>query len=322
MESKNLEYWLSDSRFKSWVLNPSPKDESFFTEYLKENPTEKETIGKARLLLFHIEKNQANLLENEISEQWNLLKSKQKMSVIGRRKTQWWQIAAAACVLIISGLSVYFWQKTKSEPILFTTKFNETKTLILPDSSEVTLNANSQLSMNPDWEEGNPREVWLKGEGYFKVKKKTQKNSFEVHTDRLNIKVLGTIFNILARKSVNNVMLEEGKVEVNAATFSSQLMKPNELITWTEKALIKSTVSPQDYNAWLRNQLVFTGMYLKDVVDRLEDLYGLKIELSPNLAQKQFTAVLPSQNPEVIIDALVATFGLKMRKVGNRIILE
>ena len=322
MESKNLEYWLSDSRFKSWVLNPSPDDESFFIQYLKENPSEKEMVAKARLLLLHIEKSQTDLSKNEISDQWQALKSKQKLPLIMRRKTQWWQIAVAASVLIISGLSVYFWQNTKSEQILFTTKFNETKTLILPDSSEVTLNANSQLSMNSNWEEGNPREVWLKGEGYFKVKKKVQKNSFEVHTDKLNIKVLGTTFNVLARKSVNNVMLEEGKVEVNSATFSSQLMKPNELITWTEKALIKNIVSPQEYNAWLRNQLVFRGMELKDVVAKLEDLYGLQIELSSALSQKQFTAVLPSQNPEVLIEALVATFGLKMRKVGDKIILE
>jgi transmembrane sensor len=322
MESKNLEYWLSDSRFKSWILNPSPEDEAFFAQYLKENPTEKETLVKARLLLLHIEKNKANLSENEISEQWNSLKSKQKIPVIGRRKTQWWQIAVAASVLIISGLGIYFWQNANVKPILFTTKFNETKTLILPDSSEVMLNANSQLSMNPDWEEGNPREVWLKGEGYFKVKKKVQKNSFEVHTDKLNIKVLGTIFNVLARKSINNVMLEEGKVEVNSANSPSQLMKPNELITWTDKTLVKSIVSPQDYNAWLRNQLIFKAMELRNVVERLEDLYGLQIELNPNLAQKQFTAVLPSQNPEVVLDALVATFGLKMSKVDNRIILE
>jgi transmembrane sensor len=322
MESKNLEYWLSDSRFKTWVLNPSPKDEVFFMEYLRENPTEKETMAKARLLILHFEKSQSDLSENKISEQWNSLKSKQKNPVIIHRKMQWWQIAVAASVLIISGLSIYFWQKTKSEPILFTTKFNETKTLILPDSSEVTLNANSQLSMNLYWGEGNPREVWLKGEGYFKVKKKVQKNSFEVHTDKLNIKVLGTIFNVLARKSVNNVMLQEGKVEVNAATFPSQLMKPNELITWTDKALIKSTVSSQDYNAWLRNQLVFRAMDLKEVVQRLKDLYGLQIELNPKLSQKQFTAVLPSQNSDAVLDALVATFGLKMRKVGNKIILE
>jgi transmembrane sensor len=322
MESKNLEYWLSDNHFKSWVLHPSPEEETFFTQYLRENPSEKETMAKARLLLLHIEKNKADLSENEISEQWHALKSKQKMPVIIRRKTQWWQIAVAASVLIISGLSIYLWQNLKSEPVLFTTKFNETKTLILPDSSEVTLNSNSQLSMNPDWEEGNPREVWLKGEGYFKVKKKIQKNSFEVHTDKLNIKVLGTIFNVLARKSVNNVMLEEGKVEVNASIFPSQLMKPNELITWTDKALIKSTVSPQDYNAWLRNQLIFKAMELKEVAQRLEDLYGLQIELNPKLSQKQFTAVLPSQNPEAVLDALVATFGLKMRKVENKIILE
>jgi transmembrane sensor len=322
MEQKNLEYWLSDEQFKRWVLNPTTEDETFFARYVDEHPNEKKTLAKARLVLLHTQANHDTISEEEISKRWNRLQNSRIISLKKPWYASWQRIAVAASVVLVCGLAFYFWKNTQQTPIIYATNFNETKTIFLPDSSEVVLNSNSQLTINSAWEEGSPREVWLKGEGYFKVKKKAQKNSFEVHTDKLNIKVLGTIFNVIARTSTNNVMLEEGKVQVKTKGFSDVIMKPNDLITWTDKGLEKSIVVVQDYNAWLRNQLIFNGMELKNVVQRLEDLYGIDIELNPKLAQKQFTAVLPSQDIDVVLDALVATFGLKMKKLGNRIILE
>jgi transmembrane sensor len=322
MEQKNLEYWLSDEQFKRWVLNPTTEDETFFARYVDEHPNEKKTLAKARLVLLHTQANHDTISEEEISKRWNRLQNAHIIPLTKSRNTTWQRIAVAASVVLVCGLAFYFWKNTQQTPIIYATNFNQTKTVFLPDSSEVVLNSNSQLTLNSAWEEGSPREVWLKGEGYFKVKKKIQKNSFEVHTDKLNIKVLGTIFNVIARTSTNNVMLEEGKVQVKTKGFSDVIMKPNDLITWTDKGLEKSIVVAQDYNAWLRNQLVFKGMELKDVVQRLEDLYGLDIDLNPKLAQKQFTAVLPSQDIDVVLDALVATFGLKKRVENGRIILE
>jgi transmembrane sensor len=322
MEQKNLEYWLSDEQFKCWVLNPTMDDDIFFARYMDEHPNEKKTLAKARLVLLHTQANHDTISEEEITKRWNRLQNARIIPLTKSRNTTWQRIAVAASVVLVCGLAFYFWKNTQQTPIIYATNFNQTKTVFLPDSSEVVLNSNSQLTINSAWEEGSPREVWLKGEGYFKVKKKAQKNSFEVHTDKLNIKVLGTIFNVIARTSTNNVMLEEGKVQVKTNGFPDEIMKPNDLITWTDKGLEKSVVVAQDYNAWLRNQLVFKGMELKNVVQRLEDLYGIDIELNPKLAQKQFTAVLPSQDIDVVLDALVATFGLKMKKLGNKIILE
>jgi transmembrane sensor len=322
MEQKNLEYWLSDEQFKRWVLNPTMDNDIFFARYLDEYPNEKKTLAKARLVLLHTQANHDTISEEEITKRWNRLQNARIISLKKPWYPSWQRIAVAASVVLVCGLAFYFWKNTQQTPIIYATNFNETKTVFLPDSSEVVLNSNSQLTINSAWEESSPREVWLKGEGYFKVKKKAQKNSFEVHTDKLSIKVLGTIFNVIARTSTNNVMLEEGKVQVKTKGFSDVIMKPNDLITWTDKGLEKSIVVAQDYNAWLRNQLVFKGMELKNVVQRLEDLYGIDIELNPKLAQKQFTAVLPSQDIDVVLDALVATFGLKKRVENGRIILE
>jgi transmembrane sensor len=322
MEQKNLEYWISDEQFKRWVLNPTKEDETFFDRYLDAHPNEKKTLAKARLVLLHTQANHDTISEEEIAKRWNSLQNSRIISLKKPWYASWQRIAVAASVVLVCGLAFYFWKNTQQKPIIYATNFNQTKTIFLPDSSEVVLNSNSQLTINSAWEDDSTREVWLKGEGYFKVKKKAQKNSFEVHTDKLNIKVLGTIFNVIARTSTNNVMLEEGKVQVKTKGFSDVIMKPNDLITWTDKGLEKSIVVAQDYNSWIRNQLVFNGMELEDVVQRLEDLYGLDIDLNPKLAQKQFTAVLPSQDIDVVLDALVATFGLKKRVENGKVILE
>jgi transmembrane sensor len=322
MEQKNLEYWLSNEQFKRWVLNPTTEDETFFTRYMDNYPSEKNTLAKARLVLLHTQVNHDTISEEEISKRWTRLQNERIISLKKPWYSTWLRVAVAAAVVLVSGLAFYFWKNTLQTPITYATNFSETKTIFLPDSSEVVLNSNSQLTINFAWEEGSPREVWLKGEGYFKVKKKVQKNSFEVHTNKLNIKVLGTTFNVIARASTNNVMLEEGKVQVKTNGFSDEIMKPNDLITWSDKGLKKSVVTAQDYNAWIRNQLVFKAILLKDVVERLEDLYGLDIELSPKLAQKQCTAVLPSQDINVVLDALVTTFGLKKKVENGRVILE
>ena len=87
--------------------------------------------------------------------------------------------------------------------------------IILPDKTEVWLNAGSKLTYSKDYGE-ELREVNLEGEGYFKVAKMPQK-PFIVHTQRANIKALGTEFNVKAYPEENTIetILVKGSVVVN-----------------------------------------------------------------------------------------------------------
>ena len=311
-----IEHFIENPQFQRWAKSPTEEDNLFWQDYLKNNPADHETIAKARILLLHWEQQKQIPMPNN----WDKLSQQISQKPIRKIYFGWKQIAVAASVILCIGLG-WFFIINNSQSTVYTTAFNETKTFILSDSSEVTLNANSELRINSDWKNDESRQVFLKGEGYFKVRKKAQKTPFEVHTERLDITVLGTTFNVLARPTQSQVMLEEGKVRVMTPT-EKQLMKPNELVTWTKSGLVKTDVLASDFNAWLRNQLVFKGISLDDVAQKLQELYGFEIRLSPAIAQKKFTAVLPSQKPEVVLDAIVATFGLKMKRAGNVIILE
>jgi transmembrane sensor len=309
-----MDKFLENESFREWVKNPHPDTNAYWQQYWHDHPTEQQAMAQAKLLVLHWEKQQQQSIQND----WQALKTRLHGGNV--RPILWQRYTAAASVLLILGLGAWWWNKP-ADLQTFATNFNQTKTLLLPDSTEVTLNANSQLQISPDWQEGTPREVWLSGEGYFKVKKKSNKATFVVHTSKLDVKVLGTVFDLVSRPSQHQVMLEEGKVAVSTPT-EQLLMQPNELVVWQKNGLQKITVSAQEHTAWLRNQLVFRAVPLIEVAQKLEELYGLSVEVSPEIRQKQFTAILPANDPEVVLEALKTTFGLKMTKNQKKIQLK
>lgn len=88
----------------------------------------------------------------------------------------------------------------------------ETKRIVLPDAPVVVLNGNSELRIAKTWLPDSVRPVWLGGDGYFEVTK--QKGQFIVHTATMEVKVLGTKFNVNAYTNEPSVALKEGAVEV------------------------------------------------------------------------------------------------------------
>ena len=90
----------------------------------------------------------------------NIINSDRRLD---QSRMRWWKMAAAITgILLISGVLFL----TQFQASSYATTFGETKHIILPDGSEVTLNANSELQLAEVWEEGTAREVWLEGEAF------------------------------------------------------------------------------------------------------------------------------------------------------------
>ena len=84
----------------------------------------------------------------------------------------------------------------KQVSIRFIVPYGHKHSLILSDGTKVTLNSGSRLAFPSEFQD-DKREVYLCGEGYFEVTKNPGKPFF-VKTDNIDIKVLGTVFNISA----------------------------------------------------------------------------------------------------------------------------
>ena len=132
--------------------------------------------------------------------------------------------------LLAGGLLYYI--PSENEQIEISTAYGEQKRLVLPDSSEVWLNAGSTITYPKTFTKEN-RVVTLDGEAYFSVRKDDAK-PFIVETSQLSVKVLGTKFNVKAYANDANITttLTSGKVEVSTQSRPPQTLKPNEQLTY------------------------------------------------------------------------------------------
>jgi len=134
---------------------------------------------------------------------------------------------AAIALLCFIGWNTYCYLKPAALQTIST--LADTRTIKLPDGTEVTLNHFSSLTY-PEKFKGEHREVNLKGEAYFEVTK-NRKHSFIVQTESVNVEVLGTHFNVESYPDDPEVKttLLEGSVAVSNKSNSVRIvLKPNE----------------------------------------------------------------------------------------------
>src|SRR6185312_193071 len=161
-----------------------------------------------------------------------------------RKQHQYTWLLAAASIVIIVALTLFFKvdtrlrssSKTDIQQVLV--KPGTKSKIILPDGTVVRLNSSSKLTYNNDFNE-NVREVNLEGEAFFDVTKDA-KHPFIVHTSNIDIRVLGTLFNVKSYEQDPTIetTLLRGSIEVfnkNDASAPKVILKPNEKMIYRKK---------------------------------------------------------------------------------------
>ena len=181
---------------------------------------------------------------------------------------------------------------------------------MLPDSSRGWLNSGSKLRYPSQF--GGQRQVELTGEAWFDVKH--QNNSeFVVSVPDMDIKVLGTQFNVSAYTNdvFTDVSLEEGKIEINGkgAVFN-QVLAPNEKILFNRnsRTVSLSEVDASRYSAWKDGYLVIDNEPLGQVVSRLERWYNVDIEIQDEVLKSyRFKATFKDELLEEVLRLMAKT---------------
>lgn len=190
----------------------------------------------------------------------------------------------------------------------------------LPDGSKGWLNSSSKLKypaiLNKD------RKVELSGEAWFDVKH-LDNSEFIVSVPDMNIKVLGTEFNVSAypEDAFTDVILEKGKVEVNGKeTIFYQTLSPNEKITFNHetRGLDLSEVDAKRYSAWKDGYLIIDNEALGQVVGRLERWYNVDITIQDEALKKyRFKATFKDEPLEEVLRLMAKTTPI-IYKIDNR----
>jgi ferric-dicitrate binding protein FerR (iron transport regulator) len=229
------------------------------------------------------------------------------------------------------------------------TKNGSKTSLVLPDGTKVWLNASSELTYEKNY--GNKlREVTLSGEAYFDVVKNKEK-PFIIHTSKMDIKVLGTVFNVKCYpgEKTTETSLVRGSIEVTLKDRVEKIMlKPNEKLiinnaddiaeknkiisrkvapskTITEKPIISLThltMLPVDNTiietAWVQNRLVFSSETFEEVVLKMERWYNVKIFImDESLKEERLTGNFEKETIADALNALKLTTKFSYNIVNN-----
>lgn len=246
--------------------------------------------------------------------------------------------AAAACIAIAVLLVViqrpvqkqYNQQALLSDHIE-TSKPGEKRTLLLSDGSKVTLNAGSTFTISKNFNE-RLREVTLEGEAYFDIEHNPEK-PFIIHTTSMNIKVLGTIFNVKAYptdKTLETSLLK-GSVEVTLKNENDRkvILHPDEKIILInplfrnevkahsnpkeETKKEKYTIANLTYDAdssrlevsWIKDRFAFNDNSFEEVATELERWYGVSVQFDDDIVkQYRFTAIFDHKTITEVLNAL------------------
>ncbi len=151
--------------------------------------------------------------------------------------------------------------------------------LILADGTTVWLNSNSSLKYPANGFHAKDRKVILEGEGYFEVVH-DEKHPFIVETEKYDVRVLGTTFNVSAypNSGMFEASLIEGKVSVyQPGTQSEIVLKPYEKVEVREGKLYKETFTSDNDFLWRMGIYSFKDEPLEAVFRKLEQYYEVKI---------------------------------------------
>jgi transmembrane sensor len=230
-------------------------------------------------------------------------------------------VAAAVAVLLIAGLIVTAVLSSKGTAIK--TTFGELARRQLPDGTEVMMDANSSIRFGDNWQEGTDREVWMRGEAFFHVRKTRQNSHFVVHLDDADVIVTGTKFNVINRHGAENIMLEEGTVILRGPNGRELQLSPGEFVDLREKQWEKKAVQRDSLMAWKEQKLVFDGTPLRELVNIINDHYGVHIKLADSsIGDQTISAILPNNNLEVLLRSLEATAEFDISKDGDQIVIR
>ena len=196
--------------------------------------------------------------------------------------------------------------------------------LILPDGTKVWLNSDSKLKF-PLHFVGNQRAVYLEGEAFFEVTSDSLK-PFVVKTAEVNVKVLGTSFNVMnyTDEAKVEVALLKGKVKFeDTRNRQTRALVPGEVVRM-DKASTSIVLTKEDVSrvsAWRTGYFYFENMSMEELVVKLERWYQVKFTFaSEKVKQMRFTgAVTRYRDLEYVLKMIEKTRDISFVDFGDQI---
>ena len=203
--------------------------------------------------------------------------------------------------------------------------------IAMSDGTTAYLNSGSSLKYPIQFLDKGDREVFLKGEAFLKVAKDMSR-PFIVKADELNIRVLGTEFNVSTypEDTLTEVVLVGGAVSLytDSQSFdikSSTILSPGLKGSYdkTENSIATKPVITSVYTSWIEGELVFRNTRFENILKKMERHYNVTIvNENKELSKEEFNASFAEEPIERILDYFEVTYGITYSIEKNMITIK
>jgi transmembrane sensor len=244
-----------------------------------------------------------------------------------KKGISWYKVAAVLVPFILLGSLFYLYNSIKDHSMVKIEcgKSQRIQT-ILPDGSRLWLNSGSCLTYNADFGK-NLREVNLQGEAFFDIHP-DKKHPFIVHASDVQIKVVGTRFNVLAYPSdpVIETTLESGSILYSDKENKAIAIRPGQHAVYTTKdgkLAVIEVKSTEVYSNWRENELSVKNESLENLLRKMEHWYGIKFDVpDKDLLTLHYTATIKAESIEQVLNLLQETSELDYSRKGDLITIR
>jgi len=270
----------------------------------------------------------------------NLVHEKIRNEKIARKRRMRRMLAvsfsAAACIAMAVAFGISYF--ASSSPDLSTATNRQLagagyKELIVPvgKRQELRLSDGTRLIANsrtrvlyPEHFKGKERHIYANGEIFLEVAKDSR-HPFVVESERFDVRVLGTVFNISnTSDSTASVVLVEGSVQIDMENDRSIRLKPNDMAELLNGDVTSLTqVDTDNYTSWTKGLLYLKGMPLSVLTRNLGDHYGVEIICHKTLGNTKVYGKLDLRdNLDTVLQSVQEIVPMNITRSGNSIMLE
>jgi len=243
-------------------------------------------------------------------------------------------IAATFFMIMAAGLLLW-WQRAR--PPIYTTMVGEQRRIELADGSTIELNARSRVVVR--FTELQRRIDLLEGQALFHVAREAAR-AFIVHTGAVQMRAVGTEFDVDRKASGTVVTVVEGRVAISGSDIApaaslppststdsnayTVLLNAGDQVTVKAKAITPALhTDPAAATSWTQGKLVFDSVTLEDLIQVFNRYHSKPLAVDdPKLLALHVSGTFSTGDPEQIVRFLAQRFGLSIHETSDSIQLS
>ncbi|MFH1120779.1 MAG: FecR domain-containing protein [Bacteroidota bacterium] len=331
----------STNKYKRLIIKhiqgeTTPEEQKLAEAWIARNPDNSRLYETYKGLLLLTDKKKVSF---DTDKAWNKLHDRiesgqgsKPVKGSGRILTPHYSVAIGIAAVLMIAFGLFSVLQKEPEMKQFAAVEKVSSPFYLPDGSSVVLNKNSSVKY-PDHFTGNSREISIFGEAFFEISP-DREMPFLIHASGIVVRVVGTSFNVEAKKGSGfvRVTVNTGQVFVYPAETSELdiessglLLSAGEMATFSPESgrIVRGVNDDLNVLSWKTGIITFRESRLADVLKALENKYQTRFIVdNREVLNQRLTARFEKESLDEVLETLSLIFSVKTEKKGQLVILH